>query len=162
MGSHTLGGVRENNTGNYCAVSPLTLWEGERLLEKAIILMMAASSVPDQQLSVEELQVTSAVLMGAAHHYGEHCKKENEAFMDCRIESKDPRKCLNEGREVTQCAMSFFKKVKTSCNEEFTKYWSCLDYNNQDFTKCRGSQAKFDGCMLEKLKIERPKPKEYN
>ena len=124
--------------------------------------MMATSSVPDQQLNVEELQVTSAVLMGAAHHYGEHCKKENEAFMDCRIESKDPRKCLNEGREVTQCAMSFFKKVKASCNEEFTKYWSCLDYNNQDFTKCRGSQAKFDGCMLEKLKIERPKPKEYN
>ena len=85
-----------------------------------------------------------------------------EAFMDCRIENKDPRKCLKEGREVTQCAMSFFKKVKATCNEEFTNYWTCLDYNNQDFTKCRKSQAAFDGCMLEKLKIERPKPKEYN
>lgn len=122
---------------------------------------MAASSVPDQQLNVEELQVTSAVLIGAAHHYGEYCKKENEAFMDCRIESKDPRKCLDEGRVVTQCAMSFFKKVKASCNEEFTNYWTCLDYGNQDFTKCRKPQAAFDGCMLEKLKIERPKPKEY-
>ena len=139
------------------------LVEGERLLEKdQTRLDMAASSVPDQQLSVEELQVTSAVLLGAAHHYGEHCKKENEAFMDCRIESKDPRKCLKEGREVTECAMGFFRKVKASCNEEFTNYWTCLDYNNQDFTKCRKSQATFDGCMLEKLKIERPKPKKYN
>ncbi len=122
---------------------------------------MAASSVPDQQLNVDELQVTSAVLMGAAHHYGAHCKKENEAFMECRIESKDPRKCLREGREVTQCAMNFFKKVKASCNEEFTNYWTCLDYSNQDFTRCRKAQATFDGCMLEKLKIERPKPEDY-
>ena len=119
---------------------------------------MAASSVPDQQLNVDELNVTSAVLMGAAHHYGAHCAKENEAFMECRIESKDPRKCLREGKEVTQCALRFFKKVKGSCNEEFTNYWTCLDHNNQDFSRCRRPQSTFDGCMVEKLKIERPTP----
>lgn len=125
------------------------------------VTKMAASSVPDHQLNVEELNVTSAVLMGAAHHYGAHCKKQNEAFMDCRIESKDPRKCLREGREVTQCALSFFKKIKSSCNEEFTNYWSCLDYNNQDFTRCRRPQSTYDRCMSEKLNIERPKPEDY-
>lgn len=133
-------------------VSPFDLAQGA--IDK---LKMAASSVPDEQLNVDELKVTSALLMGAAHHYGEYCAKENEAFMECRIEHKDPRKCLKEGREVTQCALSFFKKVKESCNEEFTNYWTCLDYKNQDFSRCRRDQAPFDGCMLEKLKIERRK-----
>ena len=48
-------------------------------------------------LDAEELNVTSAVLMGAAHHYGRHCERPNEAFMECRTDSKDPRKCLAEG-----------------------------------------------------------------
>ena len=60
---------------------------------------MAAKVVSTQELDVE-LNVTSAVLMGAAHHYGNHCKTKNDAFMQCRTESKDPRKCLKEGKEV--------------------------------------------------------------
>jgi NADH dehydrogenase (ubiquinone) 1 alpha subcomplex subunit 8 len=54
----------------------------------------------EESLNVEELNVTSAVLMGAAHHYGSYCKDKNDAFMRCRIEGKDPRKCLKEGKEV--------------------------------------------------------------
>ena len=61
---------------------------------------MAAKEVSTQEIDVEELNVTSAVLMGAAHHYGNHCKTKNDAFMQCRTESKDPRKCLKEGKEV--------------------------------------------------------------
>lgn len=117
-----------------------------------------ASSVSDLQLNVEELKVTSAVLMGAAHHYGVDCAKENEAFMECRIENKDPRKCLDEGKAVTNCARRFFLRVKERCNEEFTNYWTCLDSNNQDFSRCRRPQSTFDSCMSEKVKIERPKP----
>ena len=116
-----------------------------------------ATSVDPQQLDVEELEVTSAVLMGGAHHYGSYCEKQNEAFMECRIDSKDPRKCLTEGKAVTQCAIDFFTKVKGSCNEEFTKYWTCLDYNNQTLAKCKQSQKVFDKCMLEKLNVEKPK-----
>ena len=59
-----------------------------------------AAEVSAQDLDVEELAVTSAVLAAGAHHYGMHCKDINETFMRCRMEKKDPRKCLNEGKEV--------------------------------------------------------------
>ena len=59
-----------------------------------------ATEVTLEELNVEELKVTSAVLMGAAHHYGNYCKDKNDAFMRCRYDKQDPRKCLEEGREV--------------------------------------------------------------
>ena len=52
--------------------------------------------------------------------------------MLCRDEEKDPRKCLKEGRDVTACALNFFNQIKTHCNESFTEYWTCLDYNLQE------------------------------
>ena len=61
-----------------------------------------ASGVSKKELDVDELKVTSAVLMGAAHHYGTHCQKVNEEFMECRVASKDPRCCLEEGKQVTR------------------------------------------------------------
>lgn len=115
------------------------------------------SEVTAEQLDVEELQITSAVLVGAAHHYGEHCWKENDAFMICRVDTKDPRKCLEEGKKVTNCAKEFFKKIKGSCNQEFTEHWTCLDYKNQDLTQCRKTQKVFDSCMADKLNMHRAK-----
>ena len=115
------------------------------------------SEIPDEQLEVEELKVTSALLVGAAHHYGSYCSKQNDAFMECRIDSKDPRKCLEEGKKVTSCAKEFFTKVKGGCHEEFTEYWTCLDYKNQDMSRCRKPQKVYDTCMAEKLSIHRPK-----
>ena len=53
-----------------------------------------------QDLEIEELKVTSAVLTAGAHHYGRFCKAQNDAFMECRTLGKDPRKCLKEGKEV--------------------------------------------------------------
>ncbi len=52
--------------------------------------------------------------------------------MLCQSEEKDPRKCLNEGKEVTRCAFDFFGKVKGSCYEEFTKYWQCIDHAGRE------------------------------
>lgn len=115
------------------------------------------SEIPAEQLDVEELKVTSAVLVGAAHHYGEYCRKENDAFMNCRIDTKDPRKCLEEGKNVTRCATEFFKKIKGGCNEEFTEHWTCLDYKNQRLSECKKTQKVFDGCMADKLNLHRPK-----
>lgn len=100
-----------------------------------------------QDLDAEEVNVTSAVLMGAAEHYGSYCERPNEAFMECRTDSKDPRKCLAEGREVTRCALDFFRVVKGSCNEAFTAHWTCLDEQNQSFKACRKTQKAFDACM---------------
>lgn len=125
-----------------------------------IVKKMASSRLSEittEQLEVDELKVTSAVLVGAAHHYGSFCSKENDDFMDCRIDTKDPRKCLEEGKKVTRCATEFFKKVKGACNEEFTQYWTCLDYNNQDLSNCRKIQKPYDTCMAEKLNIQRSK-----
>lgn len=118
------------------------------------------STITAEQLEVEELKVTSAVLVGAAHHYGAYCTKENDTFMECRIDHKDPRKCLEEGKKVTGCATEFFKKVKGSCNEEFTEYWTCLDYKNQEMSRCRKTQAVFDDCMAQKLNLHRAKEEE--
>ena len=100
-----------------------------------------------QDLEAEELNVTSAVLMGAAHHYGKFCEPSNEAFMDCRTDSRDPRKCLAEGRAVTRCALDFFRTVKGNCNDVFTAHWTCLDERNQSFKACRKTQRAFDACM---------------
>ena len=100
-----------------------------------------------QDLEAEEVNVTSAVLMGAAGHYGKYCERVNEAFMECRTDSKDPRKCLAEGREVTRCALEFFRVVKSSCNDVFAAHWTCLDERNQSYKACRKTQKAFDACM---------------
>ena len=100
-----------------------------------------------KDLDAEEVNVTSAVLMGAAHHYGKYCDVPNETFMECRTQTKDPRKCLAEGREVTRCALDFFRAVKGSCNEVFTVHWTCLDENNQSSKACKKTRKAFDACM---------------
>ena len=100
-----------------------------------------------KDLDAEELNVTSAVLLGAAHHYGRYCERDNEAFMECRTSTKDPRRCLAEGREVTSCALRFFRTVKSSCNEAFTEHWTCLDERNQSFKACKKTRKAFDACM---------------
>ena len=57
--------------------------------------------------------------------------------------------------QVTKCAFEFFNKVKGSCGEAFTEYWTCLDYKNQKYDRCRKTQASFDSCMSEKLNMKR-------
>ena len=100
-----------------------------------------------QDLEVEELNITSAVLTAGASHFANHCKAESDTFMLCRTGDKDPRKCLEEGKNVTKCGQNFFKLVKESCNEPFTAYWTCLEYNNQEYRYCRKTQQVFDDCM---------------
>lgn len=110
-----------------------------------------------QELSVDEINVSSAVLKAAAHHYGSQCDKPNKEFMLCRWEEKDPRKCLEEGRKVNECALNFFRQIKGNCAESFTEYWTCLDYSNLgELRRCRQQQQSFDSCVLDKLGWERP------
>uniref|UniRef100_A0A8C9L6N5 NADH dehydrogenase [ubiquinone] 1 alpha subcomplex subunit 8 n=1 Tax=Pavo cristatus TaxID=9049 RepID=A0A8C9L6N5_PAVCR len=110
-----------------------------------------------EELDVQEVTVSSAVLKAAAHHYGSQCDRPNKEFMLCRWEEKDPRKCLQEGRQVNQCALDFFRSIKVHCAEPFTEYWTCIDYSNlQELRRCRKQQAVFDNCVLEKLGWVRP------
>ena len=55
-----------------------------------------------------------------------------QEFMLCMSEEKDPRKCLNEGKEVTRCGLEFLHKVKDNCATEFTEHWKCVDHSGYD------------------------------
>lgn len=54
--------------------------------------------------------------------------------MLCRMEEKDPRKCIAEGKAVTACTMEFFRKVKSACLSEFNQYANCIDKSSGDFS----------------------------
>jgi NADH dehydrogenase (ubiquinone) 1 alpha subcomplex subunit 8 len=42
-------------------------------------------------------------------------------------EEQDPRKCINEGKEVTRCGFDFYRLLKKNCQEEFNTYHECID-----------------------------------
>lgn len=111
-----------------------------------------------EELTVPEIELSSAPLRAGAHQFGKYCDNQCKEFMLCYSEEKDPRKCINEGKEVTRCGVEFFQKVKTSCAKEFTDYWKCIDRSGHDmnYKKCRATQAVFDKCILENLNQERP------
>merc|ERR1712137_633148 len=69
----------------------------------------------DEELTVQEVNVSTAGLRAASFHLGKACENENNEFMLCRTEEGDPRKCLAEGRAVTACSLSFFRQIKKSC-----------------------------------------------
>lgn len=76
---------------------------GSKYFSPSLIVSPVSSSISVQ------VSVSSAVLKAAAHHYGSRCDKPNKEFMLCRWEEKDPRKCLEEGRKVNECALNFFR-----------------------------------------------------
>lgn len=78
--------------------------------------------------------------------------------MLCRTELGDPRKCLNEGKEVTNCSFEFFRLLKKSCHAEFAQYANCLDQSSADlqYKHCRNTQNVYDKCVLDNMNLERP------
>lgn len=48
---------------------------------------------------------TSSVLMAAAKHIGTRCRSENIAFLKCKKDDPNPEKCLDKGRQVTECVL---------------------------------------------------------
>ncbi|CAH1774191.1 unnamed protein product [Owenia fusiformis] len=111
-----------------------------------------------EELTVPELELSSGVLRAGAHHFGKYCDFQSKEFMLCWREEKDPRKCINEGKEVTNCGFEFFGEVKKHCMDSFTKYWNCIDNagTRMHYDRCRETQAAFDKCVLANLKQERP------
>jgi len=111
-----------------------------------------------EELEVQEIELSTPFLRAGSFHLGKECEAENNEFMLCKTEERDPRKCIREGKLVTACAMKFFQAVKRSCASEFTSLAMCLDKSSHDmdFDKCRNTQAAFDGCMKDKVGIDRP------
>lgn len=115
--------------------------------------------LPDEkELTVQELNIGWPFLQAAAFYVGKACETQNNEYMMCRAETKDPRKCVQEAKDVTNCAVTFFRNLKTHCREDFQQYVNCLERSSgtMDFKHCRKTQAAVDRCVFEKLHIERP------
>ena len=99
----------------------------------------------DEELTTEEVPLGSAYLRAGAFHYGKYCEVQNNEFLLCRHETRDPVKCLPEGKIVTACANEFFRKVKATCAESFTQYAMCLEQGSGtgEASLCRESQVIF-------------------
>ncbi|XP_066259497.1 NADH dehydrogenase [ubiquinone] 1 alpha subcomplex subunit 8 [Euwallacea similis] len=116
----------------------------------------------DEELTVQEVNISGPALKAGAFHLGKVCEYENNEFVLCRRELNDPRKCINEGKSVTSCTLNFFRQIRRSCADEFTQYANCLDKSSPDqkFIPCRKTQAVFDKCVKDNLGIDRP-PYDY-
>jgi len=53
--------------------------------------------------------------------------------MLCKSEERDPRKCIDSGKVVTECGLNFFRRVKKECLEEFMAYSTCIDKSSTDY-----------------------------
>ncbi|CAH0551268.1 unnamed protein product [Brassicogethes aeneus] len=116
----------------------------------------------EEELTVPEINLSGPALKAGAFHLGKACENQNNEFMLCRNELGDPRKCINEGKAVTNCAMNFFRQIKKTCSGEFMQYVNCLDKSSPDqaFNPCRKTQAVLDKCVKDNLGIDRP-PYDY-
>ena len=112
----------------------------------------------DEELTVQEINVSWPVLQAASVYIGKKCEWHNNEFMLCRQETEDPRKCVNEGKNVTACAMEVFRGIKKHCAADFNQYVKCLEESSgtMELSMCRKTQAAVDNCILKNLNIERP------
>ena len=123
------------------------------------MVITSSTELPsEQELQCEEVPLGTPYLKASAFHLGKRCEPQNNEFMLCRWETDDPRKCVKDGKAVTECSMNFFRDVKANCAAEFTQYAMCLERSSPRmfFDKCRATQFKFDQCMKDKLDMERP------
>ncbi|XP_059485034.1 NADH dehydrogenase [ubiquinone] 1 alpha subcomplex subunit 8 [Neocloeon triangulifer] len=112
----------------------------------------------EKELDVQEVNLSSSILRAGAFQLGKHCESQNNEFILCRTELKDPRKCIEEGKAVTSCALDFFRKMKKACREELEQYATCLERSScgMDYQYCRQTQGVYDKCVLDNFGIERP------
>lgn len=130
----------------------------------------------DEEINHKSIPLTHNYFLSHAMWLGKFCDNQCKEFMLCRAEEQDPRKCLKEGQDVTECGLQFFRKVKQTCRDEAEWYTKCLIFSGHDveYKLCRPEQALFDNCMydngFERAKFghfnmlrvhetERPRPK---
>jgi len=112
----------------------------------------------EEELTVQEVPLGTPYLKAGAFHLGKACEVQNNEFMLCRHETKDPRACINEGKAVTSCSLDFFRAIKANCSSEFNAYATCLERSDDfmRFAPCRKTQAAYDTCVKDTMAIERP------
>ncbi|KAL5712752.1 hypothetical protein ACHQM5_014892 [Ranunculus cassubicifolius] len=103
--------------------------------------MASASTVID---AVGEPVPTSAVLMASSKHIASRCRGANMAFLQCKKKDGNPEKCLEEGRQVTNCVLNLLKSLHQTCTKEMDAYASCMYYHTNEFDLCRKEQTEFE------------------
>lgn len=105
----------------------------------------------DEELNHKEIPLTHNYFLSSAMWLGKYCDDKCKEYMLCRTEEMDPRKCIKESNEVTDCGLEFFKKVKKTCRAELEWYTTCLDLSGREprYNKCRDAQVIFDTCMAD-------------
>lgn len=99
---------------------------------------------------------TSAPLLAAAFLLENACKAPNDVFIRCRVDSTDPAACLPAADAVLECTRGFFRRLAASrCQALFTRFWRCLDMNNQDRIYCRGEEDAFLQCARSELGVSK-------
>lgn len=104
-----------------------------------------------EEIKHKDIPLTHNYFLSSAMWLGKYCDNQSKEFMLCRKEEQDPRKCLEYGRQLTDCGMEFFRFVKHNCREELEWYTKCLDWTGPEpsYRRCRHEQALFDGCMAD-------------
>ncbi|XP_019431475.1 PREDICTED: NADH dehydrogenase [ubiquinone] 1 alpha subcomplex subunit 8-B-like [Lupinus angustifolius] len=87
---------------------------------------------------------TSSVLMAASKHIGIRCHSENLEFLKCKKKDQNPEKCLEQGRQVTRCALGLLRDLHQRCTKEMDDYVGCLYYHTNEFDLCRKEQQEFE------------------
>jgi NADH dehydrogenase (ubiquinone) 1 alpha subcomplex subunit 8 len=76
-----------------------------------MVVSLKVSLPTEEELTVQEMPLGTPYLKAGANHLGKYCEPQNNEFMLCRLETGDPRKCINDGKAVTSCSLEFFSKV---------------------------------------------------
>lgn len=99
-----------------------------------------------------DVALTTAEITAGARHLGQFCAAESKAFTECKVANGgDPTKCVAAGVAITRCTTAFFAAMKLSCGEVFEAQAACLDMNNLEYGKCRGTQSEMDVCIFKQM-----------
>ena len=75
--------------------------------------------------------------------------------MPCSFISKSIPKI---GKELTECGLNFYRKMKQTCRPEIEAYARCIDETDGRYplTVCLENRGYFDDCMKNKFGLEKP------
>ena len=76
----------------------------------------------DEELKTKECPLGTPYLRAGAVYLGRYCEAQNNEFVLCKHETKDPVGCLPEGKIVTACTNKFFQLV-IFLNFRFVAKW---------------------------------------
>lgn len=76
------------------------------------VMVSYGISLPsEEELIIEEVNLSGVVLRAASFYLGKRCENENNEFMLCRSERNDPRKCVTEGKIITKHSLGSWKRL---------------------------------------------------